>query len=122
VLKKKGASCEIEFGKGKSKLFIIVFFDPVEIWVDTKALPPASSICALCDGIPILQSECGEKKPYHKRTFVNMEWVINDWKGPEDLIEVIKSKRDKILEDLPLLREKYANQGVVHGISKDSQP
>lgn len=91
---------ELELGKGKDHIFILVAYEPLQIYIDFKALPQSAFLCALCDGIKFITSECGEKGKY-KRTFVNSEWVLNKWGGDESLIIAIKKRIKMIKDDLP---------------------
>ncbi len=100
-------SIEIEIGKGKRKFFILIHVDPISIWIDTKSLPQTAFLCALCDSIPFLEAEVGPKKK-EKRIFFNIEWAINDWGGDKELVNALKIRKQKILDDIPNLREKYA--------------
>ncbi len=102
----KGTSCEIELGNKKRKIFLKVFFDPFEIWIDTKGLPQEAFVCMLCDATPMFESECGSKSNL-KRIFVNIEWAINDWGGDQEIVDALKKRKQMIIDDLPRLKQKY---------------
>ena len=102
----KSGGCEIEIGNKKRRIFLKVYFDPLEIWIDLKGLPATAFLCALCDGIPLIQSKVGAKGK-QERTFANIEWAINDWGGDQQIIDALKKRKQMILDDLPRLQEKY---------------
>lgn len=104
----KGNGCEIELGNKKRKFFLKVFFDPLEIWVDLSGLPNDATLCALCDGISFIEGKVGSKGQYTRR-FVNIEWIINQWGGDKEIVEAVKKRKQKIIEDIPNLMEKYGN-------------
>jgi hypothetical protein len=97
---------ELEIGYKKRKIFIKVGFSPFEIWVDFHGLPQSAFLCAMCDAVPMIESKCGDKGKIN-RTFVNIEWVINEWGGDEEIIEAVKKRKQMILDDLPTLKQKY---------------
>lgn len=97
---------EIELGKCNRKFFLWVDLDTKQIKVDFKALPDTAFLCALCDGIALSQSKCG-KNHNLIRTFVDIDWVINEWGGDEEIVKAVKKRKQMILDDLPRLREKY---------------
>ena len=99
---------ELELGKGKRKIFVRIEFEPLKIWIDTKGLPDSATLCAMCDAIPFSIAKCGNKYQ-HERYFVDMEWAINDWGGPEDIVEALKRRKQMIIDDLPKMKEKYEN-------------
>lgn len=106
-IRKEGIELEIiHKEKQDVKFFIKLYFSPFEIWVDFKGLPQTAFLCALCDGVPFIQSKCGDKGK-EERIFVNIEWVINEWGGDREIIEAIKKRKQMILDDLPKLKEKY---------------
>jgi len=97
---------ELELGRSNRKFFLKVYIDPLEIWVDFKAVPDTAYLCALHDAIPIMQATVGKSRKI-KRSFVNIEWLINEWGGDKDIIEAIKRRKQRIIDDLPRLKEKY---------------
>lgn len=105
-----GGSCEIELGSGNNKVFLKIHFEPLEIWIDTKALGPTGMLCAMCDGTPFLQSQCGSSKRGLLRFFVNIEWAINEWGGETEIVEALKVRKQMIIDDLPRLKEKYGEK------------
>jgi hypothetical protein len=102
----KSKGCEIELGNDERKIFVKVFFDPVEIWIDFEGLPPTGFLCAIIDGIPMIGSNCGEDGQY-KRNFCNIEWAINEWCGDQQIVEAIKTRKKKIMNEIEVLKKKY---------------
>lgn len=105
---KKTGGCEIELGNKARKIFVKVYFDPLEIWIDLKGLPTTAFLCAMCDGISFIEGKVGAKGK-ESRTFVNIDWAINDWGGDQQIVDALKKRKQMILDDLPRLREKYGN-------------
>jgi len=101
------SGCEIELGNEKLKIFLKVFFDPVEIWIDTMGLPKVAFLCAMHDGTDCISSICGEEGEEQERWFLPIEWVINGWGGDEQIVNAIKKRKELILNDLENLKEKY---------------
>jgi hypothetical protein len=104
----KICGCEIELGNRKRKIFVKIYFDQLEIWIDLKGLPTTALLCALCDGTPFIEGKVGAKGK-EIRTFVNVEWAINDWGGDQEIVDDIKKIKQMILDDLPRLKEKYGD-------------
>lgn len=103
----KGSGCEIELGNKKRKFFVKVYFEPFEIWVDLQGLPNTAFLCAMCDGISLLECEVGDKGK-EKRLFINIEWAINEWGGDSEIVDALKKRKQMIIDDLPRLKEKYS--------------
>lgn len=99
---------EMEFGNKNRKFFVKVTFEPFKMYVDLKGLPPTALLCAICDGVPFLISKCG---PSGKtvRNFVDSDWIINDWGGDKELVAAVKKRKEMILAELPIIKEKIAN-------------
>jgi len=98
---------EMEIGKSR-KVFLKIFFDPDEIWVDTHGLGQSAEFCALIDCTPILMAKCGVRQKT-RRTFVNINWAIDEWGGPKDLVEALKKRREITLKQMPELKKKLLN-------------
>ena len=97
---------EIELGDDKRRIFVKVYLDTCEIWIDTQGLPESAILCAMCDATPFLKCICGENDE-HERFFVNIDWAINDWGGDKEIVLALKKRKQMIFNDLPRLREKY---------------
>ena len=95
---------EYELGKEENKIFLLANVDTDEIWIDLEALPRVAIICALCDGTPVLDAECGEHGDI-PRSFVNIVWAIHEWGGPKDIVEALQKREQMILEDLAKKRD-----------------
>lgn len=103
--------CEIEIGHKKNKkkrIFLLVHFDPLEIWIDTAGLPESASLCAMGDAMPFKRAKVGENGTI-TRYFVNIEWAINEWGGPKELVDALKRRKELTLEELPELKKKYCD-------------
>lgn len=98
---------EIELGNKTRKIFCKVKFEPFEIWIDFKGLPITAFLCAVCDGVPLMEAKCGAREKL-KRCFVNIEWCINEWGGDKEVVNALKKRKQIIIDDLPRLKEKYA--------------
>lgn len=96
---------ELELNHKKKKVFLLIYLDPLEIWVDTQGLPNTSFLCAMIDGASMLKSKVGDKKNM-ERVFVNIEWAINDWGGLEQIVSALKKRKQMIIDDLPNIRKK----------------
>lgn len=78
-------------GKGKKRTYALKYDDSEEVWIDMKYLPQSTFLCACCDNIAM--SIVNLKK--EKRYFLPSSWLINDWGGDSEYVEVIKSIREK---------------------------
>lgn len=111
-MKKDGREfIERQFNKGNKLLFIIIYPHEGEIYLDTKCLPNSAMLCAMCDGISFLQCKVGEKT-HLERTFVSLDWAVNDWGGPSDIVDILKKVQEnqiRDMEDLKTKVQKYAN-------------
>jgi len=98
MTKEKNECIEFEMGKHTRKFYILVypFSNPPEIWIDTKFLPGTGKLCALIDNTPMFFLKVG-KKHNLERMFVNIEWVINEWGGPDKFVDACKKRRDNFL-------------------------
>lgn len=103
---KKNDLVELEFGEKRKKLFLKIDLNTEEIWVDINYFPFTCFLCAMCDGISYLSSKCGSKGQYD-RVLLPIEWLINDWGGPKEIVQALKIRKDKTLSEIPRLREKY---------------
>ena len=74
-----------------------------KMFVDVGALPLSAFLCAGHDGVDMFSVVPEHETEPHD--FLPMEWVINDWGGYPDLIEAIKGQRDRIIKELPKIRE-----------------
>lgn len=90
---------EQELGKGKRRIFLLIYPHEEEIWIDFKGLPYSAFLCAMCDGTPLKQASVGAKKK-QERTFCNIEWALTEWGGDKVLVEAIKTRKSKILEKI----------------------
>ncbi len=101
--------CEIEIGdkKKKKKVFLLLEFDPVQIWIDISGLPPSAYLCACIDGTPFKKAKVGENGNI-TRYFVNIEWAINEWGGPKDIVNALKNRKEMTMQELPGLIKKYS--------------
>lgn len=97
---------ELELGSESRKFFLKVLFEPFEIWVDFAGIPASAFLCAMFDGTEIMKSKVGSEGQY-ERTFVNIEWIINEWDADKEIIEAIKKRKQKIIDELPEMKEKY---------------
>ncbi len=97
---------ELEHGKGKIKVFSLLYFDPLEIWIDIKPLGHIALLCMMSDGVMLKEAKVGAKGRI-TRNFVNIEWCINDWGTDEKTIEALKLVRANITKDAERLKEKY---------------
>ncbi len=95
-------ACELCFGEGKKKLYLNIFFDPDEIWVDIQHFPKTAFFCAAADGETLITYPNEKKK-----MFVNIKWLINKWGGPTDVVECLKIREELTLKEMPRLKEKY---------------
>ncbi len=87
-LKDEDSTLQIrKYGKGRGSSYILI--DEVErkIWLDTRAFPDSTFLCAMADGCSLCQLK-------HERkllTFFPIKWLIEEWGGPEEyLIHVRK--------------------------------
>lgn len=103
---------EIENIRGKKKLYQLVNIKTHEIWVNITMLPRTAILCALFDGVTSMKAKVGTKKK-EERIFLNLDWCINDW-GCKDkeLLDLMKSSREKLVAEIPALKEKYKNELV----------
>lgn len=97
---------ELEYGKGRRKTYLSVDLETEEILVDISLFPPTCFLCACFDGIGMHRIKVGEKGK-SERTFLNIKWLIEEWGGPKELVEAMKVRREKVINDIPALREKY---------------
>lgn len=97
---------EIEIGDEKRKIYLKID-DEEDIWIDLHGLPESAVLCALFDGGPMFTDEVGDESSDERRSFVRMEWAINDWGGDKEFVEALKKRREMTLKDLPRLKEKY---------------
>ncbi len=112
MLKQKNQEyIELEYKTGRGKHFIHIDLENDSIWVDLKYFPQSTFLCAMCDGTPIRWTKCGLRK--QERTFVNIDWLIEDWGGDKRLVDLIKNRKDKILSSLPDLKIKYGKSDSV---------
>lgn len=105
-------SIEVEFKVDKrgKKIFLKLFFDPDEIWLDTNAIPQSALLCACHDGQSIIISKCGDDKSKLKeRYFLNIKWCINEWRASNEIVEALKGLKKRILKDFPNLKEEHKN-------------
>lgn len=84
-------------------LCILIENDTEKMWVDCGALPDSAFLCACHDGCKTLRSKT-ESGASHM--FLEMDWVINEWGGYPDLVKAIKDQRDRIIKELPNIRER----------------
>ena len=98
---------EQELGKGKRRIFLLIYPNESEIWIDLKGLPQTAVLCAMCDGIPLLEAEVGGKKKV-TRTFVSIDWAIDKWGGDQVLVDAIKKRRTMILDRIEEMRAMIA--------------
>ena len=98
---------EIELRHHSEKSVFLIITPDSEIWVDTKGLPNSAFLCACYDVVSLIKGKVGEEGKEEERAFLPMDWLINDWGGPQDLIAILKKRKEETLEDLPRLREKY---------------
>ena len=94
------------FEKGKRKYFIAINLKDDSIWMDMMLLPQTAFLCALVDGTPMFTNKCGKSGRIH-RTFVNIDWVINEWGGNEETVQATKQRKEIIIQQLPALREEF---------------
>ena len=104
---------ELEFQDKRNKKSIkklFVQYDIVNdlVWFELNGIPTAL-LCAMCDGTPVLQSDCGAGKKTLKRLFFTEHWLINDWGGDEEVVKAIDNRRKIERERLNHYREKYKN-------------
>lgn len=104
---KKEFFIEIESGKKKGGKSTFLQFDLInaELWVDVSGLPDAF-LCASFDGQPARIGQCGEKGN-KKITFLRIEWLINEWGGPDEIVEALKKVREIYMGLLEEYRTKY---------------
>lgn len=96
---------ELEIGNKRKKIFLLIDKHDV-IWIDTKGLPGTAYLCACFDGISIVIAKCGMSRRI-ERHFVPIEWAINEWGGPDNIVEALKTRRKMTMDDLPNLKKKY---------------
>jgi len=101
--------CEIELGTENRPFFVLLSYNPFEMYVDLSVLPQAATLCLLADGCGVLNAMCGEDKNIQRR-FVNSNWVINEWGGDKELVNAIKKSKQRLLDDLPDLMKKYPSK------------
>lgn len=89
-------------GKG-GKIFLIIYPHEDEIFVDIKALPDSAILCAMCDAISFVIAKVGSKKK-KERSFVSIDWVINDWGGYKELVESFRKCKQLIMDDMPRMK------------------
>lgn len=95
---------EYEIGEKRNKIYVLGNLENDEIWVDFNALPKSAFLCALCDCPSLLQAKCGEHGR-KKRTFVSIEWAINEWGGPKEIVEALQKRKKMTLQDLAAKRK-----------------
>lgn len=100
---------EIQLGRKNRKIFMIVYPFDEEIYIDTKGLPPSATLCAMCDGTPFLVGKCGAKHD-HERNFVNIEWAINEWGGPKDLVDALKKRKQMTIDSFAKYRDQLKGE------------
>ena len=94
----------LEFGDKKGKVYLGVNVETQQIIVDTKFLPETAFLCACFDCQEMYSMDVG-KDNEDKRTFIDIDWVINEWGGPKDLIEAIKRRKASIIKSIPQMKE-----------------
>lgn len=97
---------ELQYGTNKLKQFIHIDLRDDSIWVDTLFLPDSAFLCALCDGTPLRRGKCGKSGRIY-RTLVNIDWVINEWGGDKEIVDLVKQRKEQLMHELPELKEKY---------------
>lgn len=107
--RRKGEWVEIELGRSNRKIFLQILLEPFEIWIDTQGLPQSAFLCAMCDAQPMMQVQCG-KRGNHTRYFLNIDWAINDWGGPKDFVQALKTRKQMMIDDREQLIKKYSNK------------
>ncbi|HUU86567.1 MAG TPA: hypothetical protein VMX17_02290 [Candidatus Glassbacteria bacterium] len=100
-------SVEIELGDEERKFFVLLDLDTEDIYIDFEGLPITACLCASFDSTPVISAKVGENGDL-ERTFVNVEWVINDWGGDKEIVEAIKIRKKMILDDLDKFKEEYS--------------
>lgn len=100
---------EIQLGSPRKRIFLNINLETQEIWVDTKGLPLTAMLCAMLDGTPMLEGNCGSGKKQVKRQFLPIEWCINEWGGSKNMVEALKITMEKALARIPEYIEKYKN-------------
>lgn len=98
---------EVEYKNEHGVFFLKINLKTEEIWVDTKALPDTALLCASHDAQMAKVFKCGDDEEY-ERTFLNMEWLINEWGAKGEILEKLIQVRDYNKKQIPMLREKYA--------------
>ena len=88
---------------GKGKFFLIIYPYDGEIFIDTKALPQSALLCAMCDNTRFLLAKVGGKRK-QERSFVSIDWIINDWGGPEELVSLVKRKKQDLMDEMEQLK------------------
>jgi hypothetical protein len=92
--------------QSKKKAFLMFDIVNEKLYCDVTIFPATMMLCAMCDGIPFLQSEVGARKG-NKRFFVNIDWIIEEWGGPKDIVEATIQRKAIEFEQLTHYREKY---------------
>ena len=101
----KDFAIEIEKKHKNRKLFILMGYESSLLFIDTKVLSPAMQLCMICDGEPLISHKVGSKGQFD-RSFIDIDWVINEWGGDEKVIGQFKLLKEKYLkEGLPKARE-----------------
>lgn len=97
---------ELEYRNGKVTSYVYVDIDSKEILVDISLFPKSCFFYASYDGIECWLMKVGEEAE-EQRIFLDIEWLINKWNGPKDIVEALKINKEKVLAEIPNLREKY---------------
>ena len=95
---------ETELKIKKNKIYLITFPHEEEIFIDTRALPKSALLCAMCDGISCFCANVGPQKRKQERCFIPIDWAINDWGGPKELVDAMKKRRQIMMDDMEHMR------------------
>ena len=90
----------------KKRIFLLIDLDNGKSWADVEGLPDEAFFCASFDGVPMVEKKCGENVDF-SRCFLPLDWLVEEWGGPEDFVAALSKRREMTNEELPSLREKY---------------
>ena len=96
---------ELDNSKVKKKCYLLFDIEKEELWVPTEDLGRGVHLCAMFDGAPLMSSKVGNGN--EEKVFVKVNWAINDWGGPDNVVAALKKRRDIEIGKLKFYREKY---------------
>lgn len=91
----------ISYGKRK-KVYVMLYVEPFDAWIDSSALPETCLLCAMCDGTSLKQ--CVVKKA-DQRTFFNIEWLLKEWGGAKEYIQLIQELKENLIKEADKIKQ-----------------